>query len=278
MAHLSPRGDNAWPARPSTPRGHDQGRTMCIRRRRVINPRANVLGAMLALLAATGMASAQNFPSRPLTLVVPFAAGGPSDVAGRILAQGLGEVLGHQGVVEENPSGAGGTVGSLRVAKAPPDGYQFVIGNSGTHAWSQALYKKPPYDTIADFTALGLVVEAPRVLITPKTFPANSLPEFIAYVKANQATVKFGSAGAGSASHVSCILFNAALGVDVTHIPYRGLGPAMQDLIAGRIDYVCDSVSTSLPQLESNSIKAIASTGSHRPAVLPNVATAREQG
>jgi len=250
---------------------------MCIRRRRVISARVPAFGAMLALLASTATAPAQNFPSRPLTLVVPFAAGGPSDVAGRILAQGLSEVLGQQ-VVVENPSGAGGTVGSLRVAKAPPDGYQFVIGNSGTHAWSQALYKKPPYDTVADFTPLGLVVESPRVLIAPKTFPANSLPEFIAYVKANQATVKFGSAGAGSASHVSCILFNAALGVDVTHIPYRGLGPAMQDLMAGRIDYVCDSVSTSLPQIESNSIKAIASTGSRRPAVLPNVPTAREQG
>jgi hypothetical protein len=185
------------------------------------------------------------------------------------------ESLAHGGAY---PSGAGGTVGSLRVAKAPPDGYQFVLGNSGTHAWSQALYKKPPYETLADFTALGLVVESQRVLIVPKTLPANSLPEFIAYVRANQATVKFGSAGAGSASHVSCILLNAALGVDVMHIPYRGLGPAMADLMAGRIDYVCDSVSTSLPQIESNSIKAIASTGARRPAVLPNVATAREQG
>jgi tripartite-type tricarboxylate transporter receptor subunit TctC len=244
---------------------------------RAASVRVHGFGVTLALLALTGTAPAQNWPSRPLTLVVPFAAGGPSDVAGRIMAHGLSEVLGQQ-VVVENPSGAGGTVGSLRVAKAAPDGYQFVIGNSGTHAWSQALYKKPPYDTIADFTALGLVVEAPRVLITPKTFPANSLPEFIAYVKANQATVKFGSAGAGSASHVSCILLNAALGVDITHIPYRGLGPAMQDLMAGRIDYVCDSVSTSLPQIESNSVKAIASTGSRRPAVLPNLATAREQG
>jgi len=249
---------------------------MCIRSR-ALSPRVNVLGALLALLALPGTAATQNWPSRPLTLVVPFAAGGPSDVAGRILVQGLSDVLGQQ-VVVENPSGAGGTVGSLRVAKAPPDGYQFVLGNSGTHAWSQALYKKPPYDTLADFTALGLVVESPRVLITPKTLPANSLPEFIAYVKANQATVKFGSAGAGSASHVSCILLNAALGVDVMHIPYRGLGPAMQDLMAGRIDYVCDSVSTSLPQIESNSIKAIASTGARRPAVLPNVPTTREQG
>jgi len=193
---------------------------MCVRSR-ALSLRMHVLGAMIALLALPGAAAAQNWPSRPLTLVVPFAAGGPSDVAGRILAQGLSDVLGQQ-VVVENPSGAGGTVGSLRVAKAPPDGYQFVLGNSGTHAWSQALYKKPPYDTIADFTALGLVVESPRVLITPKTLPVNSLPEFIAYV--------------------------------------------------------CDSVSTSLPQIESNSIKAIASTGARRPAVLPNVPTAREQG
>jgi tripartite-type tricarboxylate transporter receptor subunit TctC len=250
---------------------------MGIGRSRVNGACLSALAAMLALPALPGAALAQNWPTRPLTLVVPFAAGGPSDVAGRILAQGLSDVLGQQ-VVVDNPSGAGGTVGSLRVAKAPPDGYQFVLGNSGTHAWSQTLYKKPPYDTIADFTALGLVVESPRVLIVPTTLPANSLPEFIAYVKANQATVKFGSAGAGSASHVSCILLNAALGVDVTHIPYRGLGPAMADLMAGRIDYVCDSVSTSLPQIESNSIKAIASTGSRRPAVLPNVATAREQG
>ena len=165
---------------------------MGIGRSRVIGACLSTLAAMVALLASPGMASAQNWPTRPLTLVVPFAAGGPSDVAGRILAQGLSDVLGQQ-VVVENPSGAGGTVGSLRVAKAPPDGYQFVLGNSGTHAWSQTLYKKPPYDTIADFTALGLVVESPRVLITPKTLPVNSLPEFIAYVKANQATVKFGS-------------------------------------------------------------------------------------
>jgi tripartite-type tricarboxylate transporter receptor subunit TctC len=139
--------------------------------------RLSALGC--ALLAATQPAAAQSFPSRPLTLVVPFAAGGPSDVAGRIVAQGLSEKLSQQ-VVVENPAGAGGTLGSLRVAKAPPDGYQFVIGNSGTHAWSQSLYKKPPYNTLTDFTALGLVVEAPRAIITPKTFPEirspNSLP------------------------------------------------------------------------------------------------------
>jgi tripartite-type tricarboxylate transporter receptor subunit TctC len=231
----------------------------------------------LALLALASAASAQSWPSRALTLVVPFAPGGPSDVAGRILAQGLSDALGTQ-VVVENPSGAGGTVGSIRVAKAAPDGTQFVLGNSGTHAWSQALYKKPPYNTLTDFTPLGLAVESPRVVITPRNFPANSLPEFIAYAKANQASMKWGSAGSGSASHVSCILLNAVLGVDVTMVPYRGLGPAMQDLIAGRIDYLCDSVSTSMPQIESRSVKAIASTGGKRVAVLPDVPTAREQG
>jgi tripartite-type tricarboxylate transporter receptor subunit TctC len=233
--------------------------------------------ASAASLANVATASAQSWPTRTLTLVVPFAPGGPSDVAGRIIAARLSEVLGQQ-VVVENPSGAGGTVGSARVAKAPPDGYQLVIGNSGTHAWSQSLYKKPPYNTLADFTAVGLVVEAPRVLITPRSIPANSLPEFIAYVKANQATVKYGSAGAGSASHISCVLLNAVLGVEVSHIPYRGLGPAMQDLIAGRIDYPCDSPSTSKPQVEGNQVKAIASTGLRRAPTLPNLPTAREQG
>src|SRR6516165_11162545 len=168
---------------------------MCIRSQ-ALSPRVNVLGALLALLALPATAAAQNWQSRPLTLVVPFVAGGPSDVAGRILAQGLSDVLGQQ-VVVENPSGAGGTVGSLRVAKAPPDGYQFVIGNSGTHAWSQALYKKPHYNTLTDFAPLGLIVEAPRAIITPTNFPANTLAELIAYVKANQNTVKYGSAGAG---------------------------------------------------------------------------------
>ena len=144
-----------------------------------------LLGLALVMPAISTGASAQELPNRPLTLVVPFAAGGPSDVAGRILAQGMTEVLG-QPVVVENPAGAGGTVGSLRVSKSPPDGSQFVLGNSGTHGWSQALYKTPPYNTLTDFTLLGLVVESPRVLITPKNFPANTLREFIAYVKANQ--------------------------------------------------------------------------------------------
>jgi tripartite-type tricarboxylate transporter receptor subunit TctC len=230
-----------------------------------------------ALMLCACAANAQTLKSGTLSLIVPFASGGPSDVAGRILAQGLQDALG-QPVVVENPVGAGGTVGSLRVSRGTPDGSAFVLGNNGTHSWSQSLYKVPPYETIKDFTPLGLAVESPRVIIVPKNLPANTMQEFIAYVKANQAKIQFASAGAGSASHVSCILLNAMLGVNVTHVPYRGLGPAMTDLIAGRVQYICDSVSTSKPQIEGGQIKAIATTGLKRSPALPTIPTAKEQG
>jgi tripartite-type tricarboxylate transporter receptor subunit TctC len=230
-----------------------------------------------ALLLGASAADAQTLKSGTLSLVVPFASGGPSDVAGRILAQGLQDALG-QTVVVENPVGGGGTVGSLRVSRSTPDGSAFVLGNNGTHSWSQSLYKVPPYDAIRDFTPLGLAVESPRVIIVPKDLPANTMQEFIAYVKANQDKIQFASAGAGSASHVSCILLNAMLGVNVTHVPYRGLGPAMTDLIAGRVQYICDSVSTSKPQIEGGHVKAIATTGLKRSPALPTIATAKEQG
>ncbi len=235
-----------------------------------------LVAACAALIISTA-ASAQTLKSGTLTLVVPFASGGPSDVAGRIIASGLSEVLG-QNVVVENPVGAGGTVGSLRVSRSTPDGSQFVMGNIGTHAWSQSLYKNPPYSTLADFTMLGLIVEAPRIIIAPKSLPANTLQEFIAYLKANQSNAKYGHAGAGSASHVSTILFNAAMGVDIVAVPYRGLGPAMQDLIAGRIDYMSDDPATSKPQLEGSFVKAITATGKQRSSALPRVPTAHEQG
>jgi len=233
--------------------------------------------AACAVLSISTAANAQTLKSGTLSLVVPFASGGPSDVAGRILAQGMAETLG-QTVVVENPVGGGGTVGSLRVSRSTPDGSQFVLGNNGTHSWSQSLYKVPPYDTLKDFTPLGLAVESPRVIIVPNSLPANTLPEFIAYVKANHDKIQFASAGAGSASHVSCILLNAMLGVNVTHVPYRGLGPAMQDLIAGRVQYICDSVSTSKPQIEGGQVKAVATTGLKRSPALPNIPTAKEQG
>jgi tripartite-type tricarboxylate transporter receptor subunit TctC len=232
---------------------------------------------MMAAATAVAPASAQTLKSGTLTMVVPFAAGGPSDVAGRILAQGLSDVLG-QSVVVENPVGAGGTVGSLRVSRSTPDGGQFVLGNNGTHSWSQSLYRNPPYETLRDFTPLGLAVESPRVIIVPRNLPANTLPEFIAYAKANQSAIQFASAGPGSASHVSCTLLNAMLGVNVTHVPYRGLGPAMQDLIGGRVQYICDSVSTSKPQIEGGHVKAVATTGLKRSPALPGIPTAKEQG
>ena len=237
--------------------------------------RAVVSCLLFAALLASG--EAQTLKSGNLSLVVPFAPGGPSDVAGRILAQGLQDIL-HQTVVVENPVGGGGTVGSLRVSRSTPDGSQFVLGNNGTHSWSQSLYKNPPYETLRDFTPLGLAIESPRAIIIPKDLPANTLPEFIAYLKANQDKVQFASAGAGSASHVSCILLNAMLGLNVTHVPYRGLGPAMQDLIAGRVQYICDSVSTSKPQIDGGHVKGIATTGLKRSPALPNIPTAKEQG
>ena len=237
---------------------------------------SRLFGLVVALAFATS-AGAQTLKSGTLSLVVPFAAGGPSDVAGRILAQGLTDVLG-QTVLVENPVGAGGTVGSLRVSRSAPDGGQFVLGNNGTHSWSQSLYKNPPYDAVTDFTPLGLAVESPRVIIVPKDLPVNTLPEFVAYLKANQGSMQFASAGAGSASHVSCILLHARLGVNVTHVPYRGLGPAMQDLIGGRVQYICDSVSTSKPQIEGGHVKGIAVTGLKRSPALPAIPTMKEQG
>jgi tripartite-type tricarboxylate transporter receptor subunit TctC len=239
--------------------------------------RRTLLALSFVAAALVTPVQAQTLKSGNLTLVVPFAPGGPSDVAGRILAQGLQDALG-QTVVVENPAGAGGTVGSLRVSRSTPDGSQFVLGNNGTHSWSQSLYKNPPYETLRDFTPLGLAIESPRAIIVPKDLPVKTLPEFIAYIKANQGTIQFASAGAGSASHVSCVLLNAMLGINVTHVPYRGLGPAMQDLIAGRVQYICDSVSTSKPQIEGGHVKAVATTGLKRSPALPNIPTAKEQG
>ena len=167
--------------------------------------------AIAVLLAVTGAAQAQNYPTKPLTMVIPFAAGGPTDVLGRVLAQRMGEVLGQQ-VIVENVGGAGGMTGSKRVADAAPDGYTFVLGTVGTHAQSQTLYKKPLYNTLTDFTPVALIAEVPIVLITRKDLPVNNLKEFIAYAKANQAKMQFGSAGAGSATHLGCVLLNYLIG------------------------------------------------------------------
>jgi tripartite-type tricarboxylate transporter receptor subunit TctC len=237
-----------------------------------------ILGIAIGLmLALSGPAGAQNFPSHPMTLVIPFAAGGPQDVLGRIIAQRMSEVLGQQ-VIVENVGGAGGGIGSLRVAQAAPDGYTLVLGSVGTHAQNQSLYKKPLYDAATDFTPVALVAETPIALITRKDLPPNNFKEFVAYAKANQAKMQYGSAGAGSATHLGCVVLNYVIGVDITHVPYSGTGPAMTDLMGGRIDYLCDIIATAKPQIDSGTVKGLAILTKDRASVLPNLPTAIEQG
>ena len=233
--------------------------------------------AALAVLACSAPALSQQWPSRPMTMVVPFAAGGPADSVGRILAPQLSELLGQQ-VVIENVGGSGGMTGSARVARAAPDGYQFVLGNVGTHAASQTFYKSPLYNAATDFAPVALIAQTPLVLLARKDLPADNLAQFIAYAKAHQLSMQFGSGGAGSASHLACVLLNAAIGVTVTHVPYRGAAPAMQDLIAGRIDYQCPDTPIAIAQIAHGTIKAIAVLTRERSPGLPDAPTAHEQG
>jgi tripartite-type tricarboxylate transporter receptor subunit TctC len=185
--------------------------------------------------------------------------------------------LGQQ-VIIENVGGAGGMTGVARVAKATPDGYQFVLGGIDTFAQNQTLYKKPLYNSVNDFEPVALMVEQAIILVTRNELPVKDLKEFTAYAKANQAKMQYGSAGAGSGSHLACAQLNAAIGVDVTHVPYRGSPPAMQDLIAGRIDYFCALAAAATPQISSNSMRAVAILTRNRSPLLPNLASAHEQG
>jgi tripartite-type tricarboxylate transporter receptor subunit TctC len=232
--------------------------------------------AILAWSQSGPSVQAQNWPTRAVTMVVPFAAGGGTDVLGRIVAKRLSETLGQQ-VIVENVGGAGGMMGSARVAKSPPDGYQFVVG-SRADAINQTLYKTPLYSLLNDLEPVVLVADQPTVMVARKDLPVNGLQEFIAYAKANQGKMQFGSAGAGSTGFIDCALFNAAIGVNITHVPYRGGGPAMQDLIGGRIDYFCTLTGTAVPQIESGLIKAIAVMTKDRAPMLPNLPSTWEQG
>jgi tripartite-type tricarboxylate transporter receptor subunit TctC len=233
--------------------------------------------AAAAIVAATAPVVAQAYPTRPVTMVVAYAAGGPVDTLARIFGQRLGEVLG-QSVVIENIGGAGGMVGASRVAKATPDGYTMLFGGLANLAQNQTLYKAPLYNAATDFTPVALLTDSARVLITRKDFPATNLREFIAYVKANQAKLQYGSAGGGSGGHVCTIVLDSAMGTKVTHVPYRGAAPAMQDMIGGRLDYMAEQISTAFPQIESGNVKAIAMLGLDRVSVLPNLPTAHESG
>jgi tripartite-type tricarboxylate transporter receptor subunit TctC len=242
--------------------------------------------ALMGLVTAGGIAHwissgsparASTWPTRPVTMVVPFAAGGPTDVVGRIVAEQLSEFLKQQFIVE-NIGGSGGMAGAQKVATASPDGYQVLLGTVGTHAYNQTLYKKPLYSATDDFTPVVLIAEQPLVLVVNKNFRGDSLKDFAAYAKANATKLSFGSGGAGSSTHLGCVLLNSALGIQAQHVPYRGSAPALQDLIAGRIDYLCDAVSTSLPQIKAGTIKPLAVLSRGRSPVLPGVLTAQEQG
>ena len=235
------------------------------------------IGAFITLLALLLPAAAQDFPTRQMTMVIPFAAGGPTDLLGRVIAQRMGEILG-QTVIVENVGGAGGMAGGKKVADAKPDGYTFLLGTVGTQAQGQTLYAHPLYNAVTDFTPVGLIADVPIALITRKDLPVNNLKEFVAYAKANQAKMQFGSAGAGSATHLGCVVLNTAMGTNIVHVPYKGTGPAMQDLIAGRIDFLCEIISTAKPQIDGGTVKAIAIMTKTRSPVEPNLATTVEQG
>lgn len=240
--------------------------------------RRTIVGAAIALLlGAPGMADAQDWPTRAVNLVVPYAAGGPVDTIARILAAQLSESLGQQ-VVVENAGGAGGMTGAARVAKAAPDGYTVLLSGSAVLAINQTLYKRPLYNAVNDFEHVALFADSARVLIVRKDLPASTLPEFVAYAKANQAKMQYGSAGAGSGTHVCAILLDVAMGTKITHVPYRGAGPAMQDLIGGRIDYIAEQISTALPQIRGNTVKAIATLGLDRAPGIEELPTAQELG
>jgi tripartite-type tricarboxylate transporter receptor subunit TctC len=235
---------------------------------------ATAFGATVALSIP---ASAQTFPTKPLTMVIPFAAGGPQDQIGRVMAQRMSETL-RQQVVVENIGGAGGMTGSKRVADAAPDGYNFLLGSVGTHAQGQTLYRKPLYNAVTDFTPVGLIANTPIALITRKDLPPSNLKDFAAYAKTNQSKMQFGSAGAGSATHLGCVVVNYVLKVDVTHVPYRGSAPAMQDLLGGRIDYLCDIINTAKVQIDAGLVKAVALMAKERSPALPQLASSAEQG
>ena len=236
--------------------------------------RIEIINSIVALVGASTLALAQNaltqpsfsqpslsqtWPTRPITMVVPFAAGGASDVIARLVAEGLRAELG-QPVVIENIGGAGGMIGSSRVAKAPPDGYQIVLGNVGTHAHNQSIYKKPLYNAATDFTPVALIADQSLLLVARKDFPAGTMREFVDYVKVNQAKLQYGSSGTGGSNHLGCVLLNSAMGVNVTHIPYRSGAQAMQDLVAGRVDYACPSAPVALPQIEGKTVNELQSS------------------
>ncbi|NVO14010.1 MAG: tripartite tricarboxylate transporter substrate binding protein BugD [Rhodoplanes sp.] len=221
-------------------------------------------------------AAGQTFPNRPITMVMPYSAGGPGDTITRLVAQGMTQTLKQQ-IVVDNTSGAGGSIGSGKVANAPPDGYTLLMIHV-SHATNPALYPKLPYDPIKDFEPIGLVVDLPAAFVARKDLPPESFGQFLDYVKANRGNVNFAHAGIGSSAHLCGLLFASAIGVDITSVPYRGAGPALNDMMGGRVDAMCDQIVNVVRHVEAGGIKGYAVTGSERAEALPNLPTVSASG
>jgi tripartite-type tricarboxylate transporter receptor subunit TctC len=222
-------------------------------------------------------AGAQDYPNRPITLIVPFAAGGPTDVIARIVGDHMSKTLG-QTLVIENVVGAGGTTGTTRAKRAAPDGYTIIMGHMGTHAAAPALYPNLAYNPETDFEPIGLVAGTPILIVTRKDFPAKDLKEFVDYVKANESKMNAAHAGVGSVSYTTCTLLNSIMKVKPTAVPFNGTGPALNALLGGQVDYMCDQIVNLVSQIEGGAIKAYAIATPERSPALPNVPTTKEGG
>jgi tripartite-type tricarboxylate transporter receptor subunit TctC len=235
-----------------------------------------LLAASLALGSATS-ARAQDYPARAITVIVPFAAGGPTDIVARIVSDHMSKTLGQQLVIE-NVVGAGGTTGVTRAMRAAPDGYTIVMGHMGTHAAAVALYPNLAYNPASDFIPIGMAAGTPVVILAKKDFPAKDLGEFAVHVKQNVASLNMAHAGVGSVSHVTCLLLNSILAVKPTAVPFNGTGPAMNALVGGQVDYMCDQIVNVVPQVNGGTIKAYAIGTPERNPALPNIPTSKEAG
>jgi tripartite-type tricarboxylate transporter receptor subunit TctC len=231
--------------------------------------------ATFLLLTATA-AVAQDYPAKPVVIVVPAAAGGPTDTLARVLAAAMGEALKQQMIID-NSGGAGGTIGINKVAKARADGYTLLLYHIGM-ATSPALYRKLPYDTLNDFDYIGQIADVPMMLIAKKATPAANFAGFLAYAKANKDKLTYANAGVGSASYLCGLLFMSAVQADFTMVPYKGTGPAMNDLVGGQVDFMCDQTTNTVPQIRSGNVKVYGVTTKARLASLPEVLTLDEQG
>jgi tripartite-type tricarboxylate transporter receptor subunit TctC len=240
-----------------------------------------VVRAVVAFAVLTGFGQIANgqpqYPTRPITIIVPFAAGGPTDVLARILGHHMSQTLGQQ-IVVENITGGGGTIGAARVAKAAPDGYTLVMGNLGTHAAAVGLYKNLSYDPRVDFEPVMLVASTPMVLVVRKNLDVGTLKDFTAYAVANPGKLSFGSAGTGSISHLTYLLFTHLTKTKIQHVPYRGLSQSVNDLLSGQIDLMFDQVVSATPHILAGGVKPIAVTAPSRAAAIPNVPTSTEAG